>query len=137
MNQSINQSIDRSIAQVAAVELQPSRIRCNCLSIGWTVTANEAKEQAQSFRDRQTQEKQRATRRSEENEGEEGDEEEQEGDWLSEAEATQRIGRLLRPEDIAATVGHLLSDAATMVTGSVWDVSPEWVQGTLPSGIGD
>jgi NAD(P)-dependent dehydrogenase (short-subunit alcohol dehydrogenase family) len=96
--------------RVAAVELQPARIRVNCLSIGWTLTANEANEQAASR-------------------GE---------DWLVEAEASQRIGRLLRPEDITPTVLHLLSNSSNMITGSIWDVSPEWVQGCLPNdGVGE
>jgi len=32
------------------------------------------------------------------------------------------IGRVGRPEDVAATVDHLLSDQAAWVTGAVWDV---------------
>lgn len=33
------------------------------------------------------------------------------------------IGRIGEPEDIAATVGFLLSDAASFVTGQVWAVA--------------
>ena len=43
------------------------------------------------------------------------------GDWLAEADASRPFGRLLRPDDIAPMVTHLLSDAAEMVTGSVMD----------------
>ena len=43
------------------------------------------------------------------------------GDWLAEADASRPFGRLLRPDDIAPMVTHLLSDAAAMVTGSVID----------------
>jgi len=43
------------------------------------------------------------------------------GDWLAEADASRPFGRLLRPDDIAPMVTHLLSDAAVMVTGSVID----------------
>lgn len=32
------------------------------------------------------------------------------------------IGRVGRPEDVAATVCHLLSDRASWVTGAIWDV---------------
>ena len=42
-------------------------------------------------------------------------------DWLTEADASQPLGRLLRPDDIAPMVTHLLSDAAVMITGSVMD----------------
>jgi NAD(P)-dependent dehydrogenase (short-subunit alcohol dehydrogenase family) len=43
------------------------------------------------------------------------------GDWLAEADASRPFGRLLRPDDIAPMVTHLLSDAAEMITGSVMD----------------
>lgn len=39
------------------------------------------------------------------------------------------MGRLLRPVDIAATVGHLLSDASAMMTGTIVDLHPEVVSG--------
>ncbi|MEM6676226.1 MAG: SDR family oxidoreductase, partial [Planctomycetota bacterium] len=32
------------------------------------------------------------------------------------------IGRIGQPEDVAATVDHLLSDEAGWVTGAIWDV---------------
>ena len=35
------------------------------------------------------------------------------------------MGRLLRPVDVAATVGHLLSDASAMMTGTIVDLHPE------------
>lgn len=38
-----------------------------------------------------------------------------------------RMGRLLRPVDIAATVGHLLSDSSAMMTGTIVDLHPERV----------
>lgn len=37
------------------------------------------------------------------------------------------MGRLLRPVDIAATVGHLISDASAMMTGAIIDLHPELV----------
>jgi NAD(P)-dependent dehydrogenase (short-subunit alcohol dehydrogenase family) len=73
--------------------LTRDRIRVNGLNIGWTATEGEHAVQA-----------------------ERGGE-----DWLAEADASRPLGRLLRPEDVAPMVCHLLSDAAMMVTGSVMD----------------
>ena len=74
--------------------LQRDRIRVNGLNIGWTATDGEHVVQTA-----------------------EGAPE----DWLAEADASQPLGRLLRPDDIAPMVTHLLSDAAVMITGSVMD----------------
>lgn len=41
------------------------------------------------------------------------------------------MGRLLRPVDIAATVGHLLSDASAMMTGTIVDLHPEMASGSV------
>ena len=70
------------------------RIRVNGLNIGWTLTPNE--DQAQKAMGK-------------------GD------DWLKKAEAEQPFGRILRPEDSAYLVAHLLSDRAEMMTGSIID----------------
>jgi len=78
----------------AGYQLQPDRIRVNGLNIGWTATEGEHGVQT--------------------GEG-------QPDDWLADADASAGLGRLLRPEDIAPMVTHLLSDAASMVTGSVMD----------------
>jgi len=43
------------------------------------------------------------------------------GEWLQAADASRPFGRLLRPDDIAPMVTHLLSDASEMITGSVMD----------------
>jgi NAD(P)-dependent dehydrogenase (short-subunit alcohol dehydrogenase family) len=72
------------------------RIRVNGVNIGGTFTANEDSVQ-------------RATGK--------GD------DWLQKAEAEQPFGRLLRPDDCAYLVGHLLSDRVQMMTGSLRDVN--------------
>lgn len=45
------------------------------------------------------------------------------------------MGRLLRPVDIAATVGHLLSDASAMMTSAVIDLHPETVRCLERGGI--
>jgi NAD(P)-dependent dehydrogenase (short-subunit alcohol dehydrogenase family) len=74
--------------------LRPDRIRVNGLNIGWTATEGEHGVQTGVG---------------------------QPDDWLADADASAALGRLLRPEDIAPMVTHLLSDAASMVTGSVMD----------------
>ena len=74
--------------------LRPDRIRVNGLNIGWTATEGEHGVQTGVGRS---------------------------DDWLADADAGAALGRLLRPEDIAPMVTHLLSDAASMVTGSVMD----------------
>ena len=74
--------------------LRPDRIRVNGLNIGWTATEGEHGVQTGGGRPQ---------------------------DWLADADASAALGRLLRPEDIAPMVTHLLSDAASMVTGSVMD----------------
>lgn len=74
--------------------LRFDRIRVNGVNIGWTFTTNEDRVQ-------------RATGKGE--------------DWLQKAEAEQPFGRLLRPDDSAYLVAHLLSDRAQMMTGSLID----------------
>jgi NAD(P)-dependent dehydrogenase (short-subunit alcohol dehydrogenase family) len=74
--------------------LRPDRIRVNGLNIGWTATEGEHGVQTGVG---------------------------EPDDWLADADANAALGRLLRPEDIAPMVTHLLSDAASMVTGSVMD----------------
>ena len=45
--------------------------------------------------------------------------------WLEEADANSPVGRILRPEDIAAMTLFLLSDASCMVTGGLHNIYPE------------
>ena len=92
----------------AAVELKPHRVRVNAVAMGWTLTDSED-----------------AGQRAEKGAG-----------WLAAADAAAPIGRLLRPDDLAATIGHLLSPAATMITGAIVDVCPDFTNGTLPVTIG-
>ena len=45
--------------------------------------------------------------------------------WREAAEATMATGRMLRPEDAASLAAFLLSDASTMMTGSLLNLFPE------------
>jgi NAD(P)-dependent dehydrogenase (short-subunit alcohol dehydrogenase family) len=83
-----------TLTRNAGHQLQPDRIRVNGLNIGWTATEGEHAVQT-------------GTGAPE--------------DWLALADAGAPLGRLLRPDDIAPMVTHLLSDAGAMVTGSVID----------------
>ena len=83
-----------TLTRNAGYQLQPDRIRVNGLNIGWTATEGEHGVQTDTG---------------------------QPADWLSEADASRPLGRLLRPDDIAPMVTYLLSDAARMITGSVID----------------
>lgn len=76
-----------------AQALRGDKIRVNGINMGWTLTPHEDQVQKALA-------------------GE---------NWLTDAEAQQPFGRLLRPADIAALVGYLLSDQAEMMTGSLID----------------
>lgn len=52
-------------------------------------------------------------------------------DWVRHADASVPLGRILRPQDVAATVGFLLSDASAMMTGAILDLHPEYANGML------
>jgi NAD(P)-dependent dehydrogenase (short-subunit alcohol dehydrogenase family) len=47
----------------------------------------------------------------------------------AEMSATQAIGRMLRPEEVAAAVVYLAGDAASAVTGAAWVVDGGWTAG--------
>jgi len=74
--------------------LKCDKIRVNGLNIGWMDTPNEDKVQKLMGKP---------------------------DDWLKQAESSQPFGRLLKPLDVAKMVAFLLSDGATMVTGSIID----------------
>jgi NAD(P)-dependent dehydrogenase (short-subunit alcohol dehydrogenase family) len=84
----------RTLTRNVGNALRPDRIRVNGLNIGWTATEGEHGVQTDT-----------------------GNAE----DWLAAADAGAPLGRLLRPQDIAPMATYLLSDAASMVTGSVMD----------------
>lgn len=86
-----------------ATELAPHGIRVNAISMGWTVTENENQLQTANM-------------------GE---------DWVAQADAGVPLGRILRPEDVAVTVGFLLSDSSALMTGSILNLHPEFPEGML------
>lgn len=86
-----------------AAQLAPNRIRVNGINMGWCQTDNETALQI-----------------------------EQSGsEWVQQADATVPLGRILRPEDVAATVGFLLSGASAMMTGTIVELHPEYAEGML------
>ena len=88
-----------------AAELAPMGIRVNGVNMGWCLTENENKLQTDQSG---------------------GDEH-----WFVGADRGVPLGRILRPDDVAATVVFLLSGASTMMTGSVLDLHPEFPCGML------
>jgi NAD(P)-dependent dehydrogenase (short-subunit alcohol dehydrogenase family) len=90
-----------SMTKTNATELRPHRIRVNTVNMGWCLTDKEDAGQ-------------RAWKGK---------------DWLEKAEQEHPMGRLMRPIDVAGTVGHLLSDAALMLTGAIIDFAPEMITG--------
>lgn len=86
-----------------AAELAPFGIRVNAIRMGWTVTDNEHALQSATMGD----------------------------DWVEQADAGVPLGRILRPDDVAATVGYLLSDSSALMTGSILNLHPEFPEGML------
>lgn len=86
-----------------ATELAPKGIRVNVINMGWCATENEDKLQRSVNGD----------------------------NWLEEADKKVSLGRILRPEDTAASVCFLLSDASSMMTGTVIRLHPEWAEGMI------
>lgn len=86
-----------------AAELAPKGIRVNGVNMGWCATENENKLQTSVSG----------------------------SDWLAQADKGVPLGRILRPEDTAATVGFLLSNASSMMTGSILALHPEYPEGLI------
>ena len=87
-----------------AAELAPRGIRVNGINMGQCLTDNEDKVQ-------------RAQAGSAAN------------DWVQKADANVPLGRILRPADVAPMVVFLLSDASSMMTGSIVDLHPDFADG--------
>lgn len=88
-----------------AAELAPRRIRVNAINMGWTYTDNEDAVQQ--------------------------DEHAAGSNWLQHADASVPLGRINRPQDVAATICFLLSGASAMMTGSVIDLHSDYPHGML------
>ena len=90
MAYSVSKAAVVTLTKNNAAELAPHGIRVNAINMGWCYTENEDKLQtAQSGNSR----------------------------WIDDADSSVPLGRILRPEDVAATVGFRLSDSAAMMTG--------------------
>mmetsp|Transcript_9819 Transcript_9819/g.9482 ORF Transcript_9819/g.9482 Transcript_9819/m.9482 type:complete len:286 (-) Transcript_9819:101-958(-) len=86
-----------------AAELAKYGIRVNGVNMGWCLTDNENALQTKTNGP----------------------------NWSTEADAGVPLGRILRPRDVASTVGFLLSSASNMMTGSILDLHPEYSDGML------
>lgn len=86
-----------------AAELAPQGIRVNGINMGWCLTDNENTLQISQSNEQ----------------------------WIERADASVPLGRILRPADVARTVGFLLSDASAMMTASIIDLHPEFPHGML------
>jgi NAD(P)-dependent dehydrogenase (short-subunit alcohol dehydrogenase family) len=84
-----------AITKNAANSLRYDRIRVSGLNVGWMYTP--AEDAIQRW-------------------------EGQPENWLELADAAAPFGRLLRPRDVSGIAAFLLSDAASMMTGAVFDV---------------
>lgn len=96
------------ITKHSSGELVQHGIRLNAVNVGWCLTPTEDTLQRNTTGD----------------------------DWLKAAEASHPCHKLLRAEDVAVTVGFLLSDASSRVSGSCIDMHPELVPGCLPRCFG-
>jgi NAD(P)-dependent dehydrogenase (short-subunit alcohol dehydrogenase family) len=52
-------------------------------------------------------------------------------EWIDRADAAVPLGRILRPDDVAATVAFLLSNASSMTTGTIVELHPEYAHGMI------
>ena len=92
-----------TLTKNVAYSVMRHRIRVNTLNIGWMDTPGENIIQRKYHSDGQ--------------------------DWLTEAEANQPFGRLLKPEEVARAVAFLASDESGMMTGSIVDFDQSVIGG--------
>lgn len=93
-----------NLTKTTAAELAPHGIRVNGVTLGWCLTDNEhALQTAQSGDPR----------------------------WMDSADADVPLGRILRPADVAATVGFLLSENAAMMSGAMIPLHPDYAHGMI------
>lgn len=93
-----------------ATELAPYGIRVNAINMGWTYTENENKLMLEKS----------------------GGQE-----WLPDVQPGLPLKRIMHPVDIACTVCFLLSPAAQMTTGNIYDLHPEIALGMLSRNTAD
>jgi len=86
-----------------AAELAPHGIRVNGINMGWCLTENEDRLQTDL------------------NGGDKN--------WWRQADAQVPLGRIIRPIDVASSVGFLLSNSSAMMTGSFIELHPEYQKG--------
>mgnify|MGYP005858747041 CR=1 FL=1 len=88
-----------------AAELAPHGIRVNGITLGWCYTDNEDRLQSDQSSDG--------------------------AQWIKKADEGVPLGRILRPADVASTVGFLLSDSSALLTGTMIDLHPDYAHGML------
>ena len=93
-----------ALTKCNAAELAPKGIRVNGVNLGWCYTDNEDALQTARQSD---------------------------GQWIRRADASVPLGRILRPEDAAVTIAFLLSDSASMTTGTITELHPEFAHGMI------
>merc|ERR1719352_1232607 len=87
-----------------ATELAPHGIRVNAINMGWTYTENEDKLMLAKTGGKE---------------------------WLNDVQPGLPLKRIMHPVDVACTVCFLLSPAARMTTGNVYDLHPDTALGML------
>merc|ERR1719197_2178963 len=92
------------ITQNNATELAPHGIRVNAINMGWTYTENENKLMLAKTGGKE---------------------------WLCDVESSLPMRRIMHPVDVACTVCFLLSPAAQMTTGNIYDLHPDTALGML------
>jgi NAD(P)-dependent dehydrogenase (short-subunit alcohol dehydrogenase family) len=98
-----------TITKSAANTLKRDGIRVFAINLGWTVTPSEHRVQTQLHKMPE--------------------------DWAKDIGDKQPFGRLLYPEDVSNLISFLVSDQASMMTGSIVDLE-QHVMGTAEAALG-